>query len=161
MAKGEAHQDGSFCPVSLTEVISFDRPWAYSPRFTASKGHPVKVKSVIATGERCPCGTRLQHWEMATGQRASRCASNGCRRPAAGGGNVVKAGSAADRSLYVVPLCSPCNGQSEEFDVDLPLVLSTAQATCGYGERQRAGMPGQAEDSNQALVAALGARHRS
>jgi hypothetical protein len=96
----------------------------------------------------------------ATGQNASRCTSTGCRRLAAGGGNVVEAGS-TEHGLYIVPLCSPCNGRSEEFEVDLPLIPVGVQKTCGYQERLKRGGAGQAQDANEAMVVTVGSRRHS
>jgi len=93
----------------------------------------MKIKNINGTaGNKCKCGTWLQHWEKFAGRSLPTfCAEKNCSKTDLVGAHVQK-DSAIDRSWYIVPLCSGHNRTANEIEIldTIPLVSANVTNTC-------------------------------
>lgn len=95
----------------------------------------MKVNNVNGTSDNtCKCGSWLAHWEKFSGQEIpTYCAEKACTAKPEVGAHVQK-DSAADKSWYIVPLCSSHNretGKSLNLVDSAVLVSANVSQTCG------------------------------
>lgn len=85
----------------------------------------------------CKCGSWLAHWKNHSGQTLPLyCPEDGCLQKPEVGAH-VQIDNSADRSWYIVPLCSAHNretGKSLDVSVSVMLVPAKAGRTCGKRE---------------------------
>ena len=89
-----------------------------------------KVKNRKGSGdEKCTtCGSWLRHWENGTGKTASICGSADCNDKPVVGGHVLKVGG--DGASYITPICTGCNGRSDEYHVHWDLYGASNRSKC-------------------------------
>lgn len=89
-------------------------------------------KNKSGTADRnCTCGTWRQHWlNYSNRSWPSYCSVLGCSASSTLGAHVYNANVAGEK---IIPMCSPCNGLSSEFDLknDVRLVSANKSETCG------------------------------
>ena len=95
----------------------------------------MKVNNVNGTSDNtCKCGSWLAHWKNFSGQEIpTYCAEKACTAKPDVGAHVQK-DSTADKSWYIVPLCSPHNretGKSLNLVDSAVLVSANVSQTCG------------------------------
>lgn len=88
----------------------------------------IAVHNLNKTADRKPPAgytTWIKWWETQTGRRFYSCSRVGCNNFADVGAHVQQEGS-ADKSWYIVPLCTACNNISskEAFLVDAENMVS-------------------------------------
>ena len=84
-------------------------------------------------GTTCQCGSWLDHWKRFGGQLPTYCPEEGCYRKPEIGAHVQKDGS-ADKTWYILPLCSAhCARKGEVITVSdhVRLIPANTRETCG------------------------------
>ncbi len=93
----------------------------------------MKVNNVNGTSPNsCKCGSWLKHWLNFSGQKLPlSCAEIACASSPECGAHVQKDG-AADRSWYILPLCTSHNKTAESLSVlsSIALVSASRAFTC-------------------------------
>ena len=96
----------------------------------------MKVKNVSGTSNKsCKCGTWLQHWKNHSGRSMSAyCAEKACLNKPELGAHVKK-DDPSDTAVYIVPLCTKHNAETDSFELmaGMVLVSATPTPTCKEG----------------------------
>ncbi len=95
----------------------------------------MRINNINGTsGNRCNCGSWLDHWKNFSGQDLpSYCPVDKCLSKPTVGAHVQK-DSSTDRGWYIVPLCASCNaetGKSLLINDWIALVSANTSVTCG------------------------------